>query len=239
MTGEGRLYEVDMRLRPAGSAGPIASSLEGFLRYQRESAWTWEHMALTRARVIAGPPELAARAGEAIRQILTAPRDPARLLVDVADMRARMEREHRPQSIWDVKHLRGGFVDVEFVAQYLELRHAHDHPEVLSTNTTEALERIAAAGLLDAAVAADLIAATRLWRRVQAMLRLTVAGAFAEEAAPEGLRAVLAKAAGEVDFAGLKAKIVTTAERNHEHFAALVETPAEAHREKLERRQRP
>ncbi len=239
LTGEGRLYEVDMRLRPAGSAGPIASSLEGFLRYQRESAWTWEHMALTRARVIAGPPELAARAGEAIRQILTAPRDPARLLVDVADMRARMEREHRPQSIWDVKHLRGGFVDVEFVAQYLELRHAHDHPEVLSTNTTEALERIAAAGLLDAAVAADLIAATRLWRRVQAMLRLTVAGAFAEEAAPEGLRAVLAKAAGEVDFAGLKAKIVTTAERNHEHFAALVETPAEAHREKLERRQRP
>ena len=239
MTGEGRLYEVDMRLRPAGGAGPIASSLEGFLRYQRESAWTWEHMALTRARVIAGPPELAARAGEAIRQILTAPRDPARLLVDVADMRARMEREHRPQSIWDVKHLRGGFVDVEFAAQYLELRHAHDHPEVLSTNTTEALERIAAAGLLDAAVAADLIAATRLWRRVQAMLRLTVAGAFAEEAAPEGLRAVLAKAAGEVDFAGLKAKIVTTAERNHEHFAALVETPAAAHREKLERRQRP
>ena len=239
LTGEGRLYEVDMRLRPAGGAGPIASSLEGFLRYQRESAWTWEHMALTRARVIAGPPELAARAGEAIRQILTAPRDPARLLVDVADMRARMEREHRPQSIWDVKHLRGGFVDVEFVAQYLELRHAHDHPEVLSTNTTEALERIAAAGLLDAAVAADLIAATRLWRRVQAMLRLTVAGAFAEEAAPEGLRAVLAKAAGEVDFAGLKAKIVTTAERSHEHFAALVETPAAAHREKLERRQRP
>jgi glutamate-ammonia-ligase adenylyltransferase len=112
-TAEGKLYEVDMRLRPSGNKGPIATSLDGFVRYQESDAWTWEHMALTRARVVAGAPDLAPRIEAEIRAVLTRRRDPDKLLVDVADMRRRMERElTRPGDIWDVKQLRGGLVDV-------------------------------------------------------------------------------------------------------------------------------
>ena len=94
-TAEGRLYEVDMRLRPSGSSGPIATSLVGFTRYQRESAWTWEHMALTRARPVAGDAALRRQIADAVAVILAAPRDPERLLLDVADMRRLIEVEHR------------------------------------------------------------------------------------------------------------------------------------------------
>jgi glutamate-ammonia-ligase adenylyltransferase len=89
-TAQGRLYEVDMRLRPSGESGPIACSLEAFALYQRESAWTWERMALTRARPVAGEPALCRRIETAVTDALTAPRDPQRLLADIADMRLRI-----------------------------------------------------------------------------------------------------------------------------------------------------
>ena len=113
-----------MRLRPSGNAGPIAVSLEGFQRYQEAEAWTWEHMALTRARVVVGEPAFRARIETAIRRILTRPRDRERLAGDVAAMRRRMEAHSRPASPWDVKQRPGGLVDVEFIAQYLMLLHA-------------------------------------------------------------------------------------------------------------------
>ena len=196
LTSEGKLYEVDMRLRPAGNAGPIASSFEGFGNYQREAAWTWEHMALTRARVVAGGEGLTARLEATIGEILTARRDEAQLVVDVADMRERLERGHPPGPVWDVKYFRGGLIDVEFIAQYLQLRHAHEDPGVLSTSTVGALERLSAAGFLEPDIARFLIGANRLWRNVQGVLRLTVAGTFDEAEAPVGLKTTLARAAG-------------------------------------------
>ena len=163
-TSEGRLYEVDMRLRPSGKAGPIAVSATTFARYQREEAWVWEQMALTRARVIAGPAELAAEIEATIRSVLTRPRDPVALAVEVAEMRARMAEEHRPQSIWDAKHVRGGLVDIEFIAQYLQLRHAHTFPGAIA-ELLEALSRLRAAGVLAADIADDLIDALDLGKR--------------------------------------------------------------------------
>ena len=228
LTGEGRLYEVDMRLRPSGHAGPIASSLEAFVRYHAENAWAWEHMALTRARVVAGGSALAGRVRGAIDAVLTRRRDPDRLLREVADMRARMVRERPPLSPWDVKHLSGGLVDIEFIAQYLELRHADAHPEVLSPSTGEALDRLAAAGCLDERAAGELGEALALWRRVQGMLRLTVEGAFVEERATEGLRAALARYAGSPDFEALKRRMSAVAERASAHFGALVAEPGAA-----------
>ena len=228
LTGEGRLYEVDMRLRPSGEKGPLATSLKGFLDYHRRDAWTWEHMALTRARLVAGPPALAIAIEAALREVLTAPRDPEKLLHDVADMRARIERAHPTDVIWEGKRVRGGLVDLEFVAQYLELRHAHAHPEVLSANTTEALARLARLGVLDEKTAQELIAATRLWRRVQGIMRLAQERTFDEAAAPEGLRQAIARAAGVVDFATLKGKLTATAACARAHFAALIEVPAAA-----------
>ncbi|MFQ5954445.1 MAG: bifunctional [glutamine synthetase] adenylyltransferase/[glutamine synthetase]-adenylyl-L-tyrosine phosphorylase, partial [Kiloniellales bacterium] len=230
-TGEGRIYEVDMRLRPSGAGAPIASQINGFARYQRDTAWTWEHMALTRARPIAGPPTVCARVGAAIRGILTAPRDPDRLVADVADMRVRMAREHQAASIWEVKHLRGGLVDAEFIAQYLQLRHASEQPEVLATNTITAYERLAEHRLVDQDIAAELIAATRLWHAVQGFLRLTVAGRFDADDAPESLRRALARAASAADFAALEASVTATARRVHGHFQRLIEAPAAAVRD--------
>ncbi|MCU0893745.1 MAG: bifunctional [glutamine synthetase] adenylyltransferase/[glutamine synthetase]-adenylyl-L-tyrosine phosphorylase, partial [Rhodospirillales bacterium] len=178
-TAEGRLYEVDMRLRPSGKAGPIATSLASYQRYHREDSWTWEQMALTRARVIAGPPALTGEIDRSIRAALTRQRDEEKLRADVADMRAKMERERRARSLWDVKHLRGGLVDIEFIAQYLQLRHAHAAPQVLATNTMDALNGLAAAGVLAPEAADELIEALGLWQKLQARLRLAFADPLA------------------------------------------------------------
>ncbi len=158
--------------------------------------------------------------------MLTAERDAEQLLLDVADMRARIERTHRSEDIWEGKRVRGGFVDLEFIAQYLQLRHAARRPEVLGSNTTDAFERLAACGYLPRETALELIAATRLWRRVQGIVRLAEERRFAEAAAPEGLRRVIARAAGAADFLALKHQLRDTARRVHKHFATLIAEPA-------------
>ncbi len=222
-TSEGRLFEVDMRLRPSGNAGPIVSSFEAFMQYQREAAWTWERQALTRARVVAGPEPLAARLTEAIHHILTQRRDGAKLTEDVADMRRRVERGHPAQSIWEIKYLRGGLVDVEFIAQYLQLRHACDHPEILSPSAVEALRRIGEAGLFDAQEVAQLIRANRLWRNLQGMLRLTYEGKFDEEIVPDGLKALLAETTDNASFETLKQDIEATANEVYTIYRRLID----------------
>ncbi|HEX7967551.1 MAG TPA: bifunctional [glutamine synthetase] adenylyltransferase/[glutamine synthetase]-adenylyl-L-tyrosine phosphorylase, partial [Stellaceae bacterium] len=200
ITPEGSLYEVDMRLRPSGTKGPLASSLAAFRRYHAEAAWTWEQMALTRARIIAGPAALGAAVMGAVREVLTRPRESGQLALEVADMRRRMAEQHRDPSVWDVKHRRGGLIDVEFIAQYLQLREAAVRPQVLHQNTAAALAALAEAGALMEAVAEDLLAALRLWRNVQGLIKLTVEEPFDEGAAAPALKALLARCAGAVDF---------------------------------------
>jgi glutamate-ammonia-ligase adenylyltransferase len=224
-TAEGKLYDVDMRLRPSGNAGPIATSLAAFERYQAASAWTWEHMALTRARVVAGPDDLGAHAAAAIRTALTVPRDADKLRAAVLDMRARLARGHPPASLWDVKYADGGLIDVEFIAQYLQLLHAHRKPEVLDTNTGTALARLEETGAVTPEDAKCLIRAGRLWRTIQGMLRFTYEGVFNEEAAPAGLRLALARAAETPDFEALKAEMNDTARRVRAIFTRLIGDP--------------
>ncbi|MHA1537354.1 MAG: bifunctional [glutamine synthetase] adenylyltransferase/[glutamine synthetase]-adenylyl-L-tyrosine phosphorylase [Alphaproteobacteria bacterium] len=225
-TTEGRLYEVDMRLRPSGNAGPLATNFAGFSKYQEAEAWTWEQMALSRARVIAGPPDLCARIETAIHHSLCRRRDPAKLVADVAEMRARIDKEHKSELLWRVKHRRGGIVDLEFIAQYLQLRHAGDHPEVLSANTSQALRNLASADLLDPGDAEILNEAALFWAGLQAMLRLTAGEDFAESTSSEGLRALLARAAGAENFEELKRRIVRTSEAVYARFQSLIEEPA-------------
>ena len=222
-TGAGRLFEVDMRLRPSGNSGPIASNLPGFRQYQEQEAWTWEHMALTRARVIAGDPALGRRIDAALQAILTRPRERGRLARDIAEMRARMAQQHGGDREWDLKHVRGGLVDVEFIAQYLQLAKAADRPEVLATNTTDAFERMAAAGVLDPATAAALCAATRLWRRLQSLQRLTTGKRLDEASLPAGLKQAFATAGGAADFAELKQRMAEARTAVSGAFASLVE----------------
>ncbi len=228
---DGRLYEVDMRLRPSGNAGPLATSLEAFSGYQAKDAWTWEHMALTRARVIGGDLQLAAKVEAAVRAVLTRPRDPDKVLWDVADMRRRIDKEFGTDNPWNLKYARGGLIDIEFTAQYLQLRHGHDHPGILSIGTATALENATAAGLLAPEVGAELVSTLMLWRRVQGFLRLTTEDTLEPgQVSPtllEGLsRAAFPDEEPAVDFAALDARIRAIAARAHAHFVALVEEPA-------------
>ena len=147
-TAEGALYEIDTRLRPQGAQGPLAVSVGAFARYQREAAWTWEHMALTRARVVAGPAAAAAELDAVLRDVLTMPRDPARLREDVLAMRAEMAAHKPPKGPLDAKLLRGGLVDLEFLIHFLQLRDAI----ALTPRLGEACGELIAGGALPAEI---------------------------------------------------------------------------------------
>jgi glutamate-ammonia-ligase adenylyltransferase len=231
LTGEGRLYEVDMRLRPSGNTGPLSVSLKSFSNYQRESAWTWEHLALTRARVVNGNQGFKHRIEAAIADALTIERPANDLLVSVSDMRARMTQENGTENSWNVKHVRGGLVDCEFIAQYLQLRHAHTNPEILDTGTVSVYRKLAIAGLLPEVDAVQLISATRLWRRLQGLLRLTVDGAADPRTFSVPLKQLLADAGQKTSFEALEAELHNTAETVHKFFRNIIDHPAEECRE--------
>ena len=198
-TAEGPLYEIDTRLRPSGNVGPVACSLGNFERYQLEAAQTWEHQALTRARVVAGDAALGPRVEAIVRTALLKTRDPGALAREVAAMRERIFREHGDRDLWNLKHARGGLVEAEFLAQFLQLRFALEHPSVLTTSTIETFERAAAIGVLPPDDCRALVQATRLYRRLQAVLRLSIHDRFDAAAAPPGLRRTLVGAARRDD----------------------------------------
>ena len=206
-TAEGRLYDVDMRLRPSGAKGPVASHLQGFIDYQNNTAWTWEHMALTRARVLTGPPELRVKLQTAIAEVLRKPRECIALAADVRDMRQRIAEGKPATGLWDLKLARGGMVDVEFITQYLQLAHAHDHPEILDQNTVSALVMLNDAGLLDKEATATLIPAARLYQSLSQILRLCLDGPFDPANAPKGLAQLLARAGDVPDLVRLEATL--------------------------------
>ena len=217
-TGEGTLYDVDMRLRPAGNAGPIASSLEAFKKYQQNDAWTWEHQALTRARVVFAEGELEDRFNDVVHSVLTVRRDNSQLLRDVSEMRRRMREEHGSADIWSIKTIPGGMLDIEFIAQYLKLKHAVDVPKILEGDTVTALAVAANTGLIDVNVSANLVEAMLLWRNLEGILRLTVDGDFLEENAPIALKRVITRAAGANDFETLRETIKAAATKNAANF---------------------
>ncbi len=227
----GALYAVDMRLRPSGNKGPVAVSLAAFQRYHMSGgdAWTWERMALTRARVVAGPDAFRARLRAAIRAALESAGEPAQVRADAAAMRTRMLRElpgGSAPSLADAKLRRGGLVEVEFVAQVLQLVNAG--ADVLDSNTCAALDLLALAGALPPAEAAMLARADRAWRSLQGMLRLTIGpGGMHEDAlAPASVEALLHAMRGvgvaAVDLAGLRRSLDAVADEVRAAFARHV-----------------
>ncbi|MEW5943899.1 MAG: bifunctional [glutamate--ammonia ligase]-adenylyl-L-tyrosine phosphorylase/[glutamate--ammonia-ligase] adenylyltransferase [Pseudomonadota bacterium] len=174
LTSAGTLYETDLRLRPNGASGLLVSSVEAFAEYQKKQAWVWEHQALTRARFCAGDAAVG-EAFEAIRRdVLTQQRDPAALRQEVLAMRQKMLDAHPNASgLFDIKHDRGGIVDVEFAVQYLVLAHAHHHPELTRNIGNLALLKLAGElGLIPPDLAENARAAYRQFRRWQHELRL-------------------------------------------------------------------
>jgi glutamate-ammonia-ligase adenylyltransferase len=148
-TAAGRLYEVDVRLRPQGNQGPLVAALDAFARYQREDAWTWEHMALTRARPVYGSATACATLQRVIDEVLGAPRDAGPLLDDIVKMRGDMATHKPPKGPLDVKLIDGGLVDCEFAIHATQLAHSTGFDPRLNV----ALRRLAAAGLAPEAVA--------------------------------------------------------------------------------------
>jgi [glutamine synthetase] adenylyltransferase / [glutamine synthetase]-adenylyl-L-tyrosine phosphorylase len=171
---EGQMYALDMRLRPSGNKGPLAVSLESFKRYHSMDAWTWERMALTRARVVAGPAELRRRVNAAIDVAIRRQQEPDQIRDNATSMRKRMARELRPHGPWDVKLRSGGLIDIEFIAQVLQLVQVRDPAFHRNQTTHVALQRLSRTGVLARADAVLLIDAERLWRTIQGMLRMTV-----------------------------------------------------------------
>ena len=177
-TSSGVLFDVDMRLRPNGNAGLLVTSLEAFARYQLNAdgrgAWVWEHQALTRARACAGDPRVGQRVEQLRREVLAQPRDRTQLAAEVLDMRKRMLQGHPNESgLFDVKHDRGGMVDIEFAVQFLVLAEAARHPELLGNLGNIALLGIAGRlELVEPQLASAAAAAYRDYRRIQHGLRL-------------------------------------------------------------------
>jgi [glutamine synthetase] adenylyltransferase / [glutamine synthetase]-adenylyl-L-tyrosine phosphorylase len=220
-TNEGKLYDVDLRLRPSGRSGPVATGLESFALYQREKAWTWEHMALTRARVVSAAPAFRTRIETLIREILCLPQDPRKVADDVLEMRRLIAAEKGEEDRWDLKYVKGGLVDIEFIAQYLSLVHASAHPEILDTNTVRVLERAQALEILSAADGELLRSAARLYHDLTQLLRLCLPGRFDPVAAGPALLALLARAGGLPDFPTLQAHLADTQARVRRLFEEI------------------
>jgi [glutamine synthetase] adenylyltransferase / [glutamine synthetase]-adenylyl-L-tyrosine phosphorylase len=191
-TAEGALYQVDTRLRPQGNQGPIAVSLASFERYQREDAWTWEHMALCRARPVFGPREVRRKLASIVRNVLETPRDPDTVRSDVLKMRAEIAEHKPPAGPLDTKLRRGGLVDVEFIVHFLQLR---DRVAFLPA-LPDAIGQLVAAGLLPAGFAEH----QAVLGRVLVTARLLAPdGRHPSETA----QAVLARACRQPDYAAL------------------------------------
>ncbi|NTF41371.1 bifunctional [glutamine synthetase] adenylyltransferase/[glutamine synthetase]-adenylyl-L-tyrosine phosphorylase [Rhizobium rhizogenes] len=222
-TAEGVLYEVDMRLRPSGNKGPVATRINSFEKYQREEAWTWEHMALSRARLIYGDEELVLNAERIIGEVLSVKRDVAKIAKDVREMRGLIEQEKPPESIWDMKLIPGGLIDIEFIAQYLRLiapaRGVGVDANGLST--AEAL-KLLGGSLMDRNDLDVCLEALRLYSELSQLIRLCIDGTFDPGNAPSGLIELVSRAGDCPDIRTLEAELKRLSKAVRKVFQATV-----------------
>jgi glutamate-ammonia-ligase adenylyltransferase len=207
LTGAGGLYDVDMRLRPTGNKGPVAVSLESFARYHASQSWTWERMALTRARVVHAPERLRRSVEEVIAQTLRANIEPAKVVTDARDMRQKLAAQFSSTNPWDLKFSAGGLVDIEFIAQTLQLCVAPCGADVLDTNTVAALGKLGTAGALCLDDMNALRAAATLQQALTQALRIALDGSLDPATATPGLKGVLARAADLTDFSAVEKEL--------------------------------
>ena len=230
LTSEGDLYEVDMRLRPLGNSGPIATTIEAFTSYHSDQAWTWEHMALTRARIISATSyKIQCDVEDVIHRLLTNSRAPGPLLCDVANMRTRLAREKPGHCLWSLKYVRGGMVDIEFIAQYLALRHAAENPNILNSETVILLQNLTKAGYLNTSDGAFLNEALAMFQALHGTLNLTIEDEITSQRVDDfsdELKARLADIGKCRNFDALEAKLVSTTTGVFTLFQKIIDTPA-------------
>lgn len=215
-TAQGALYEVDTRLRPQGNQGPLAVSIEAFAKYQKTAAWTWEHMALNRARLLVGSEGARTQVESVIGQTQCQSRDPASLRKDVLQMRGDMAKHKPPKGELDVKLLRGGLIDVEFLVHFIQLRDASqlggESPQMLSPDFAKAIPMLINLDLLE----------RELWPAYDLMTDVLVASRLLAPDGQEPPRAAakaLARACGRASFGELLADVADARRCVARHWA--------------------
>jgi [glutamine synthetase] adenylyltransferase / [glutamine synthetase]-adenylyl-L-tyrosine phosphorylase len=221
-TKAGGLYEVDMRLRPSGRQGPLATQFASFKLYQEDEAETWEHMVLTRARFLAGDASLGADVARTVRRTLIRKREAAVIARETRTMRALIAKEKGDSDVWDLKLAAGGLIDIEFIAQYLQLAFAHKDPAILDVSTRKVMEEAGHAGLITGEQAEVLIDAHRLYTDATQFMRLSTSGPFDPGKAATGVKRRIAAASGFPDFEAFAAALGEARKRVRAVFQAIV-----------------
>ena len=206
-TSEGALYEVDMRLRPSGRMGPVATSINAFKEYQMNEAWTWEHLALSRARVVAGREDLERDVRNAMRAALCQPHDRAKVIGDVQEMRAKLAEE-KADNPWEMKHGAGWLMDIELVLQTGAVLYGITGVE----RPADMLPELVTAGWITGEQAGAISAALKLFTSIQQVARLAVDGPIDPQSAGRGFRDLLVKVAKVDDIAALEVSLRDTAD---------------------------
>ncbi len=218
----GRLYEVDTRLRPSGKQGLLAVSVKALNHYFEELAWTFEYMAFTKARAVAGDDSMINDLENFVNQQIAKPRDAEKLRLDVADMRERMAKEFPSDNPWDIKNIRGGLTDIDFIAQYLILLHAPSMVGVASGSANDIFQTLERAGMIEKNLANELVAANKFLGSLFNILRLCSEKIFDEETALEGLKTILVKNSGEATFSALKEKLLATEAMVYKRYQEII-----------------
>jgi [glutamine synthetase] adenylyltransferase / [glutamine synthetase]-adenylyl-L-tyrosine phosphorylase len=226
-TRRGRLYEVDLRLRPQGGKGPVAPQFRGFVAYQRTEAELWEHMALTRARVIAGDEAFGAEVSRAISDIVALPRERRNVASEVRAMRDLIAREKGDQDPWDLKLAAGGLTDLDFIAQAITLVDAARHPALIGLATPAVFAEAARAGLLAEADAQQLGAAHSLFNDIFQWQRLAIEGRFDAPSVSPAILQRLAAAVGRPNAAVLLEDLNETRNNVREIFSRVLQANGE------------
>ena len=209
-TRRGKLFDVDMRLRPSGRQGPLATQYASFRAYQADDAEIWEHMALTRARPVAGAESLAAETVLTIEDNLFRPRDRVELAQVARDMRALIAKEKGEDDPWNLKLASGGLLDVEFIAQFLALGFGDEFLALRRTATADIIAEAGKAGILDPETAEFLLKALALYAKVTQWLRLALGEDADPRHAAKGVKRRIAAAAGLPDVALLERELAET-----------------------------
>lgn len=224
-TAEGQLYEVDLRLRPEGSANSIATQFSSFHAYYEDQARIWERMALTRGRVIVSTSEtLTQKINQTIATAIMPKIEPQELKNAVIMMRQMIEDNKKVEDIWNLKHIPGGLVDLEFIAQYLQLRFGKSNPEIISTNTKTVLENASKSGLITAENSEIILPAVRLFQKLTQILRLTLSENFRKEDVPAGVISLLAQTGEAPDFQRLEHDIKSMQQQVRTAFESILKT---------------
>ncbi len=229
-TGEGVLYEVDLRLRPSGNKGPVATNVRAFRKYQEEEAWVWEHMALSRARFIAGDGGLKCEAEAVFADVLNRKRDVFATAKEVAAMRQRIADEKPPANIWDLKLIDGGIIDIEFIAQFLRLQaSAFGLTDVKThTGTKEVIQELAPR-MIGEQNAITLIETLSLLTNISQFVRLCLDEKFDPDTSPIAFQELMLNGIDFPDMARLEAHLVFVTGAVHGIFARTIQNVRLSH----------